>query len=74
MNTASSSGLLNVSDKEMQAFTNDNNIAATSSYNLDTKLSRGRATEILLRMRAYATKKSKLDYKSIGCSVSSSKL
>jgi polyhydroxybutyrate depolymerase len=75
MNTATtSSWLLNVSDKDMQTFTNDNNITPTSSYNLDTKLSRWRATEILLRMRLYSVQKQKLNYKSMGCSVTTSKL
>jgi S-layer homology domain len=47
----------------------EKNILPIDSYTLSTPISRGRATELITRIRTYKHSLSPLDYKSHGCSV-----
>ncbi len=53
----------------VQKLMNDNNIIPTHEYALDTKISRWKATELILRIRAYKNTQKVLSYESPGCSV-----
>lgn len=46
---------------------NTNNILDSASYSLNTPISRGKASELILRIREYSTKKTPLQYLSRGC-------
>lgn len=49
-------------------FAKTNNILDSASYSLSTPLSRGKASELILRIREYNTNKNPLQYLSRGCS------
>ena len=51
-----------------QEFAEKNGILDTESYTIETSMSRGKASELILRIREYATRKSPLTYLSKGCS------
>jgi S-layer homology domain len=53
----------------MVRFADENNIIPRHEYTLGTKISRGKATELITKIRAYNMKRSPLSYKSNGCIV-----
>lgn len=55
----------------LQEFIDRNNILPTHSYTLSTKISRGKAAEMITRFQEYAQKHTPLGYKSAGCNISS---
>lgn len=54
----------------LQKFADENHIIPTHSYTLSTKISRGKAAELIIHLEEYSKSKSPLSYKSTGCQVS----
>lgn len=53
----------------MRKFADDNHIIPTSAYSIETRINRGKATELITRIRAYHATRTMLNYKSAGCIV-----
>ena len=50
-----------------QSFADTNNILETASYNIHTEMSRGKASDLILRTSEYSIKKEPLNHLSSGC-------
>ncbi len=55
-----------------QNLADSNNIIESASYNIHTEITRGKAADLILRVREYASKKSPLTNLSKGCTSSKS--